>query len=149
MKINKLKRLFLTVMFILGCSGYAHSIMWVPCTQVTIGWMAVSTYVSGLPIPPEMEIVYKCFKVQEGLNKEAGLVALGTTDKTEYTHTFHNAGFYVMGVAAYIMREGVLIGSSTIAWSDNPDHALDGKVFLVVFMEPLEVPLGLHVTPAI
>lgn len=119
---------------------------WQTANQFTIAWDAVTTNTNGEALN-ETDIIKYEVLIANNLTDPDKLnpVSLGITDQATYTLTLNTEGQYIIGVKSlrYIVENDVevLVASSTISWSDDPNV---GTEFGVRYFLPPAAVGGIH-----
>lgn len=110
---------------------------WIVADQKTIAWGAVSTLVTGEPLPASDSILYRVHLKRDGQTEE-NLVAEDLTD-TRYILILDQEGRFFVGVQAvrvYTIDGQELRSESEIAWSDIPINCRNEMAFGLVYLIP-------------
>lgn len=105
---------------------------WKTANSITVSWDPVTTAEDGSPLPASSSIVYKVF-IKKIMPPGSAPVEAASVPTTKATVTFREEGKYLIGVQALRMEVDTVVGSSIIAWSDDPAYVLDGKTFGAIY----------------
>ncbi len=120
------------------------AVTWMPMTQGTITWDAVTLLKGGGAVPTEDTVKYNIYIRREG----AGIVTLySTVEAIQETITFPSEGKWLTGVQSVRVVDGEEVYSDAvedITWSDSTDTARVAVPFGFVLYEPLAGVAGLR-----
>jgi hypothetical protein len=138
-------------MAVLLTATVAWALEWHTANQATVAWDAVTTDVSGNPVPAAGErVTYVVYLANAATDpNKTNPAEVGSTQNTTLTFTLGAKGSYFVGLKSVLEADDgagnwTKASESEVAWSDDPQYAQGGVTFGIRYYPAPSAPGGLR-----